>query len=86
MAELKTRPVKGSVSAFIAALPDPVQRRDARKLASMMREVTGKSCLYVKRLADIDEAILRQLVEASVACMRDRYPTNQRRIARGSRR
>ena len=78
MVELKTRPVKGSVSAFIAALQDPAQKRDSRK--------TGESCLYVKRLADIDEAILRQLVEASVACMRDRYPTNERRIARGSRR
>jgi hypothetical protein len=61
---------------------------DAHKsqLGRLGKYKTGKSCLYVKRLADIDEAILRQLVEASVACMRDRYPTNQRRIARGSRR
>jgi len=27
---------------------------------------TGKSCLYVKRLADIDEAVLRELVHTSV--------------------
>jgi hypothetical protein len=28
---------------------------------------TGKSCLYVKRLADIDAKVLRRLVEKSVA-------------------
>ena len=36
-------------------------------LAKLGRHKTGKSCLYIKRLADIDLAILRQLVEDSVA-------------------
>lgn len=36
---------------------------------------TGKSCLYVKRLSDIDEDVLGQLVAESVAWMRERYPT-----------
>lgn len=35
---------------------------------------TGKSCLYVKRLADIDAAALRELIEESVAYMKGRYP------------
>lgn len=30
---------------------------------------TGKVCLYLKRLADVDLDVLRQLVEASVAAM-----------------
>lgn len=34
----------------------------------------GKSCLYVKRLADIDPEILEQLVIASLAEMERRYP------------
>lgn len=34
---------------------------------------TGKSCLYVKRLADIDEAVLRELVLASVKHMKETH-------------
>lgn len=35
---------------------------------------TGKSCLYVKTLDDIDRSVLAQLVEESVAYMRKTYP------------
>ena len=34
---------------------------------------TGKSCLYVKHLVDIDEDVLRKLIAESVEHMRDRY-------------
>jgi hypothetical protein len=33
---------------------------------------TGKVCLYLKRLADVDTAVLQQLMAASVAAMADR--------------
>ncbi len=139
MAELKTRPSSGSVTAFVAAIEDPKKRRDIRKIASMMRRATGarpklwgtsivgygryrfeyasgrsgdsmltgysprkqaitvyimpgfgpfsglmtklgkyktgKSCLYIKRLADVDENVLEELIERSVALMRARYET-----------
>ncbi len=35
---------------------------------------TGKSCLYVKRLDDIDRTVLEKLVKASVDYMRKTYP------------
>ncbi len=35
---------------------------------------TGKSCLYIKRLADIDEAVLEQLCAGSLAWMAQKYP------------
>jgi hypothetical protein len=35
---------------------------------------TGKSCLYVKSLADIDLGVLEELVKRSVAYMRKKYP------------
>jgi len=35
---------------------------------------TGKSCLYIKKLADVDRAVLRQLVEDAVAYMNGKYP------------
>ena len=44
-------------------------------LAKLGKHTTGKACLYVKRLADIDLGVLRALVEASVVEMRRRkYP------------
>ena len=35
---------------------------------------TGKSCLYIKRLADVDEVALEQLAAASLDYMREKYP------------
>lgn len=43
-------------------------------MARLGKYKTGKSCLYVKRLADIDPEILEQLVVASLAEMERRYP------------
>ena len=36
---------------------------------------TGKSCLYIKRLADVDERVLEQLIGKSVKDMRGKYET-----------
>ena len=36
---------------------------------------TGKSCLYVKRLADVDIGVLRELVAHSVNTIREKYPS-----------
>lgn len=36
---------------------------------------TGKSCLYIKRLADVDEKVLERLIVASVKYMRKNYET-----------
>lgn len=36
---------------------------------------TGKSCLYIKRLSDVDESILEKLITGSVEHMRKKYPT-----------
>jgi hypothetical protein len=35
---------------------------------------TGKSCLYIKRLDDVDRDALRELIEESVQYMKRRYP------------
>jgi hypothetical protein len=35
---------------------------------------TGKSCLYIKRLDDVDRDALRELIEESVQHMKRRYP------------
>ena len=43
-------------------------------LAHLGKHTTGKSCLYVKRLADVDQAVLRELVTRSVRYIRQKYP------------
>ena len=35
---------------------------------------TGKSCLYLKRLSDVDESVLEALVAESLDHMREAYP------------
>ena len=36
---------------------------------------TGKSCLYIKRLSDVDESVLEKLIAGSVKHMRKNYKT-----------
>lgn len=36
---------------------------------------TGKSCLYLRRLSDVDEAVLERLISESVKHMRKKYET-----------
>ena len=36
---------------------------------------TGKSCLYIKRLSDIDRSVLKELIQESVAHIRKQHGT-----------
>jgi hypothetical protein len=45
------------------------ERYDAL-MASLGKHSTGKSCLYIKRLADVDTSVLEKLVTASVEHMK----------------
>ncbi len=42
-------------------------------LEQLGKHKTGKSCLYIKRLEDVDRQVLRQLVEESVQHMKKTY-------------
>ena len=48
--------------------------------AALMKKLgkykTGKSCLYINKLDDVDQDVLQQLIERSVKVMRDRYDVN----------
>ncbi|MEZ5952750.1 MAG: DUF1801 domain-containing protein [Hyphomonas sp.] len=45
------------------------------KLARLGKYKTGKSCLYVNKLADIDMEVLREIIEEGLAYMRKNYET-----------
>jgi len=44
------------------------------EIAKLGKVKTGKSCLYVKKLTDIDLDLLEEIVATSVAHMREKYP------------
>lgn len=44
-------------------------------LAKLGKHTTGKACLYIKKLANVDQKVLEALVVKSVAAMRARYPS-----------
>ena len=43
-------------------------------LAKLGKYKTGKSCLYVKRLEDVDLKVLERLIRASVKAIAKKYP------------
>src|ERR1022692_3500256 len=43
-------------------------------LAGLGKHTLGKSCLYIRKLSDVDQKVLETLVVKSVAAMRARYP------------
>jgi hypothetical protein len=44
-------------------------------LAKLGKYTTGKGCLYIKKLADVDQIVLETLVVKSVAALRARQPS-----------
>lgn len=43
-------------------------------LQKLGKHTTGKSCLYIKKLTDVDRQVLRELVTRSVQHLRNRLP------------
>lgn len=48
--------------------------------ASLMQQLgkykTGKSCLYIRRLADVNKDVLEELIRQSLVYMKEQYPEN----------
>lgn len=68
--EVGFSPRKGDLSVYLMAGLDGQKAL----LARLGRHRTGKSCLYLKRLADVDLAVLLALVDHAVAEIRRRHP------------
>lgn len=45
------------------------------KLDVLGKYRTGKSCLYINKLSDVDMDVLREIVDAGLAYMRENYET-----------
>ena len=62
-------PRKGDLSLYVLSGDEA----EAALLARLGRHKAGKACLNVRRLADVDLAVLEQLVAGAVDAMRRRY-------------
>ena len=58
-------PRKGDLTLYIT----PGFERCQSLLARLGKHKTGKVCLYLKRLADVDAAVLKEVIDSSVAQM-----------------
>jgi hypothetical protein len=89
MAQNKTLSAAGSVTAFVDAVSAGLSpRAQALTLYVMARFTgaedllarlgqfkTGKACLHLKSLADVDQAVLAQLIARSVEHLRKTHRT-----------
>ena len=44
------------------------------ELSRLGKHKLGKSCLYIKRLSDVDEDVLREMIQKDLDIMDERYP------------
>lgn len=65
-------PRKNQLSIYIM----PGLERYSDKLAELGPHKTGKSCLYIKRLSDIQLSVLESLIRDSLDHMDEKYPIN----------
>ena len=63
--------IRGRELVVYLVAEDPAQ---VARLARLGKHKMGKSCLYIKRLVDLDVKVLDALIAGSVAEVRRRYP------------
>lgn len=61
---------KNAITLYLASLFD---EKDVL-LSQLGKHKSGKGCLYIQKLEDIDVAILTQLVQKSIATIKELYP------------
>ena len=64
-------PRKANLALYVGA----GRKQQAPLLERLGKHKTGKSCLYVNKLADIDLGVLEELIAADIAHMRETYDT-----------
>jgi hypothetical protein len=63
-------PRKANLVLYMAA-EEPVR---ADMLARLGKHKSGKGCIYLNRLSDVDQAVLREMARVSVETLKARYP------------
>jgi len=68
-------PRQAAFSIYLMGNYFPDSKNKAEELlARLGKHSMGKACLYVKKLGDVDEKVLEDLVALSVTTLREHYP------------
>lgn len=67
-------PRKAKISLYFA----PGETKREQLLKCFGKHTTGKACVYINKIADIDVNILKELIIESVKYLRETYPENER--------
>jgi hypothetical protein len=65
-------PRKAKISLYFAT----GDKKREELLAIFGKHTSGKACVYINKLADVDVAVLKRLIEQSVSFLQDTYPNN----------
>lgn len=63
-------PRKAKISLYFA--PGETKREELLKVFG--KHTTGKACVYINKIADIDIEILKKLINESIVFLQDKYP------------
>jgi hypothetical protein len=74
MARAGFSPRKAAMTVYLMGNYCDHQARADALFAKLGKHTTGKSCLYIKKLADVDLAVLEELVALSWRIMNEKYP------------
>jgi hypothetical protein len=68
----RVQPRKAALTIY--AMGGPAESEEGAALfARLGKHTTGKGCLYIKKLADVDLAVLERLVAISWQVMNEKY-------------
>jgi hypothetical protein len=62
-------PRKGEISLYL--MQDPAGKE--KLLAKLGKHKTGKGCTYIKKMQDIDEGVLREMISSTVSYIKAKY-------------
>ncbi|WP_201300987.1 DUF1801 domain-containing protein [Sunxiuqinia indica] len=65
-------PRKQNLSIYLMSCENDKRLADLYK--KLGKHKTGKACLYVKKLEDIDESVLTEMIKESIQSMKEKYP------------
>jgi hypothetical protein len=69
MLKIGFSPRKAALTVYIM----PGFRRYEELMEMLGKHKTGKSCLYIKKLTDVNESVLKELCQESWAYMNEKY-------------
>ncbi|MEQ1770185.1 MAG: DUF1801 domain-containing protein [Devosia sp.] len=75
-------PRAAELSIYLAGHYPEIKDKHEALLAKLGKHRSGKSCLYVKRLEDVDIKVLEKLVKLSFDATVKRYPASVSKLSR----